>query len=100
MTPSSMPWSAAAARFAGVVIGAITVSWSAVIKPPRARGRHLRQVFQGTAVADQQRGGSRGEVAVAAQPGRHRLLPVVLGGLGVLGDADPAGDLGVEPVTG
>ncbi len=33
MTARSMSWAAAAARFAGVVIGAMIASWSAVITP-------------------------------------------------------------------
>ncbi|MGY1722070.1 hypothetical protein [Blastococcus sp. SYSU DS0533] len=35
-----------------------------------------------------------------AHPGRHGLLPVVLGGPGELGLADGAGDLGGQPVAG
>jgi hypothetical protein len=56
-------------------------------------------VFQGAAVAHDLSRRARGQSQVPPQPGDHRLLAVVLRGLGEVCDADPAGQQRVEAVT-
>jgi hypothetical protein len=66
--------------------------------PVAAGGGDGRQLLEGPAVAhDLVRRGGR-EPQVPAQPGGHRLHPVVLGGLFAVGAADGARELGVDPV--
>jgi hypothetical protein len=62
------------------------------------RRRDRGQLLQRPPGGDQLGGGRRGVPGVPAQPGGHRLQPVVLGGAHPVGLPHRAGELGGQPV--
>ena len=80
------------------VTGAITATCSAVITPSANAAATAGSCSSARPLRDDLVRRGRREPQVPAQPGPHRLQPVVLRGLPPLGAAHGAGQLGVDPV--